>query len=305
MVETANWRWFTEHQTDFTLVVHKVKRFLYSGRSKHQEIDVIETEDFGTCLILDGKIQSSVIDEFIYHEALVHPAMVTHPSPEEVLVIGGGEGSTVREVLKHKTVKRVVMVDIDEEVIRVSKEYIPQLSSGAFDDERLNLVIGDGRAYLENTREEYDVVLIDVTDPLPEGPSYLLYTKQFYELVKKHLKPEGVMATQATSIFYSRRSYTLIYNTLKHVFPIVRAYSAWVPSYVSAWGFVLASLKHDPLGLSEEEVRNRLMKRGVSNLKFYHPEYHRPLLTPPLYLKKALEEEREIVTDEKPTFMPA
>lgn len=285
--------------------MHKVKRILYSGRSKYQEIDVVETQDFGLCLVLDGKVQSSLVDEFIYHEALVHPAMVTHPCPEKVLVIGGGEGGTVREVLKHNIVKDVVMVDIDEEVIRVSKTFMPQLSAGAFEDKRLKLVIDDGRAYLKKTNERYDVILIDVTDPLPEGPSYLLYTKQFYELVKERLKPDGLMATQATSVFYSRKSYTLIYNTLRQVFPVVRAYSAWIPSYVSAWGFVLASLKHDPLSLSNEEVERRLSERGVSNLKFYCPDYHRPLFTLPLYLRKALEEEREVATDEMPTFMPA
>jgi spermidine synthase len=282
-----------------------VKRVLYSGRSKYQEIDVVETQDYGLCLILDGKVQSSLIDEFIYHEALVHPAMVTHPYPEKVLVVGGGEGGTIREVLRHNTVKNVVMVDIDEEVIRVSKTFMPQLSAGAFEDKRLRLVIGDGRAYLERTGEQYDVILIDVTDPLPGGPSYPLYTKQFYELVKKHLKPDGLMATQATSVFYSRKSYALIYNTLKQVFPVVRAYSAWVPSYASAWGFVLASLKFDPLDLSDEEVERRLTERGVSTLKFYCPEYHKPLFALPLYLRKALEEEREVATDERPTFMPA
>ncbi|MCC6042437.1 MAG: polyamine aminopropyltransferase [Candidatus Verstraetearchaeota archaeon] len=300
-----NWRWIAEHQTESTVVLHKVKRVLYSGRSKYQEIDVVETQDYGLCLILDGKVQSSLIDEFIYHEALVHPAMVTHPCPEKVLVIGGGEGGTIREVLRHNTVKNVVMVDIDEEVIRVSKTFMPQLSAGAFEDKRLRLVIGDGRAYLERTGEQYDVILIDVTDPLPGGPSYPLYTKQFYELVKKHLKPDGLMATQATSVFYSRKSYALIYNTLKQVFPVVRAYSAWVPSYASAWGFVLASLKFDPLDLSDEEVGRRLTERGVSTLKFYCPEYHKPLFALPLYLRKALEEEREVATDERPTFMPA
>jgi spermidine synthase len=285
--------------------VHKIKRILYSGKSKYQEIDVIETQDYGLCLVLDGKVQSSLIDEFIYHEALVHPAMVTHPCPEKVLVIGGGEGGTIREVLKHNTVKSVVMVDIDEEVIKVSKSYMPQLSAGAFEDKRVKLIIDDGRAYLEKTDEQYDVILIDVTDPLPEGPSYLLYTRQFYELVKRHLRPDGLMATQATSVFYSKKSYSLIYNTLKQVFPIVRAYSAWVPSYASAWGFILASLRHDPLSLSDEEVERRLTERRVSALKLYYPMYHRPLFALPLYLKKALEEESEVATDERPTFMPA
>lgn len=285
--------------------MHKIKRILYSGKSKYQEIDVIETQDYGLCLVLDGKVQSSLIDEFIYHEALVHPAMVTHPCPEKVLVIGGGEGGTIREVLKHNTVKSVVMVDIDEEVIKVSKSYMPQLSAGAFEDKRVKLIIDDGRAYLEKTDEQYDVILIDVTDPLPEGPSYLLYTRQFYELVKRHLRPDGLMATQATSVFYSKKSYSLIYNTLKQVFPIVRAYSAWVPSYASAWGFILASLRHDPLSLSDEEVERRLTERRVSALKLYYPMYHRPLFALPLYLKKALEEESEVATDERPTFMPA
>lgn len=305
MVKTINWRWLVEHQTDETLIIHKVKRIIYSGRSKYQEIDVVETEDYGTCLVLDGKVQSSTVDEFIYHEVLVHPAMVSHPCPEKVLIIGGGEGAIAREVLKHNTVKSVVMVDLDEEVIRVSKKYMPQLSAGAFDDKRLKLVIDDGRAYIERGTEEYDVIIIDVTDPIREGPSYLLYTRQFYELVKKRLKPDGIMATQATSTFYSRKSFTLIYNTLKSVFPIVRAYSAWVPSFGSMWGFVLASLKYDPLDLDESDVSSRLNGRRVSNLKYYYPEYHRALFTLPLYLKKALDEEKGVVTDEKPTFMPA
>ncbi len=222
-----------------------------------------------------------------------------------MLVIGGGEGATIREVLKHNTVKRVVMVDLDEEVVKVSKEYIPQLSAGAFEDKRLTLIFDDGRAFLEKTRDKYDVIVIDVTDPLRGGPSYLLYTKQFYELVRRALKPDGIMVTQATSTFYSKKTYTVVYNTLRQLFPIVRAYSAWVPSYNSLWGFVLASLKYDPLALNEDEVEARLRNRGVKDLKFYSSEYHKPLLSLPVYLKKALEEEKDIATDENPTFMPA
>ncbi|MDI9619696.1 MAG: polyamine aminopropyltransferase [Candidatus Nezhaarchaeota archaeon] len=305
MIYTSKWRWIVEHQTEGTAVIHKVERYIYSGRSRFQEIDVVETRDYGICLVLDGKVQSSTADEFIYHEALVHPAMVTHPSPECILVIGGGEGATVREALKHRVVKRVFMVDVDEEVVRVSEEFMPQLSAGAFKDRRLNLIFGDGRAYLEKSGEKYDVVMIDVTDPIRGGPSYMLYTKQFYEIVRGHLRDDGIMVTQATSTFYSRKSYALIFNTLRKVFPIVRAYSAWVPSYNSLWGFVLASLKHDPLSLSEEEIRNRLTWRNVVDIKFYSPEYHEALFKLPTYLKKALEEEKEVATDENPTFMPA
>ncbi|MCS7140424.1 MAG: polyamine aminopropyltransferase [Candidatus Nezhaarchaeota archaeon] len=305
MVITTKWRWIVEYQTNSVAVIHMVKNLLYSGSSKYQNIDVIETEDYGTCLVLDGKIQSATVDEFIYHEALVHPAMTTHPSPEVTLIIGGGEGATAREVLKHKIVKRVVMVDLDEEVVQVSRKYIPQLSAGAFEDKRLNLIFDDGRAYLEKSREKYDVIIIDVTDPLRGGPSYLLYTKQFYELVRRSLNPDGIMVTQATSTFYSRKSYTVIYNTIRQVFPITRAYSAWIPSYISSWGFVLASLKYDPLALTEDEIKARLSGRGVIDLKFYSSEYHKPLFALPTYLRKALEEEKDVATDENPTFMPA
>lgn len=300
-----NWRWIVEQQTEHTAVIHTVKRYIYSGRSKYQQIDIIETEDYGVCLILDGKVQSSTIDEFIYHEALVHPPMVTHPSPKSVLIVGGGEGATAREVLKHSCVERLVMVDLDEEVVKLSRTYIPQLSEGVFEDKRFNLVIGDGRAYLEKCRERFDVIIVDVTDPLREGPSYLLYTKQFYELVKRALNPEGVMVTQATSTFYSSKSYCVIYNTLKNTFPVARAYSAWVPSYNSLWGFVMASLKHDPLSLSEHDVAQRLRQRGVTGLKFYTPDYHQALFKMPLYVRKQLEEEKDIATDDNPTFMPA
>lgn len=301
--------WFLEKHTPYSAHMHGVKRVIYSGRTKYQKIDVVETYHYGKCLILDDKIQSTVEDEWIYHESLVQPAMFTHENPADVLVIGGGEGATVREVLKHSSVKEATMVDIDEGVIEASRNYLPEMSQGAFEDLRLKLVIGDGRRFLEEggVEEVYDVIIIDVTDPLSEGPSYLLYTKEFYEVVKKALKPDGVMATQATSTYYSRYCFLSIYHTLKSTFPIVQPYHAWIPSYDNPWGFMLASKTYDPLNLSPEVIMKRIGERDVKPLKFYTPNYHKVLFTLPKDLEEGLKDvgKARIIHDNKPISMPA
>ncbi|PCN50053.1 spermidine synthase [Candidatus Geothermarchaeota archaeon ex4572_27] len=301
----AGWRYFIEHQTPHTSVMHEVKRVLYSGRSKYQQIDVIETHDFGLCLVLDGKMQSSMVDEWMYHEALVHPAMVTHPRPLKVAVIGGGEGATAREVLRHGCVKEVVMVDLDEEVVRVSLKYLGRMGGRALKDPRLTLIYGDGRRFVEETDRVFDVVVVDVTDPLSGGPSYLLYTKEFYEHVYRRLGEEGLMVTQATSTFYSQGCFTAIYRTVATVFPIARAYHVWVPSYNATWGFVIGSKAHDPAKLGPKAAAARLRERGVKGLKFYTPKLHRSLFTLPKYLERALKAERRVIRDSEPVFMPA
>lgn len=296
---------FIEQQTPNTSVTHKIKRVIHSELTRYQQVDIVETYDYGVCLVLDGKVQSSLADEWIYHEALVHPAMVTHPKPKKVLIVGGGEGGTAREVLKHNTVREVVMVDIDEGVINACKKYLGEIHQGAFDDPRLELFIADGREFLKLQPDAaFDVVIIDVTDPLEEGPSYLLYTKEFYEVARKKLSEEGVMVTQATSTFYSSFCYASIYATINSTFPCARPYQAWVASYNSMWGFVVGSKKHDPVGLSEHDVEERLNARGVKGLRFYTAQLHKALFTLPKYLVDVLSKGR-IVTDSQPAFMPA
>ncbi|MEM0318067.1 MAG: methyltransferase domain-containing protein, partial [Candidatus Nezhaarchaeales archaeon] len=168
--------------------LHGVRKIMYSGRTKFQQVDIVETYSFGKCLFLDGKLQSCEYDEHVYHEALVHPAMMTHPDPKRVLIVGGGEGATAREVLRYPTVEKVVMVDIDGELVDLCRRYMPEWSQGAFEDPRLELVIADGRKYIEETGESFDVVILDLTDPLPGTPSVYLYTREFYELVKGRLR---------------------------------------------------------------------------------------------------------------------
>ncbi|MEM4204315.1 MAG: methyltransferase domain-containing protein, partial [Candidatus Methanomethylicaceae archaeon] len=156
-----------------------------------QQIDVLETEAFGRCLILDGRVQSAQSDEFVYHEALVHPAMVTHPDPRTVLILGGGEGATLREVLRHRTVERAVMVDIDPQVIEVSRRYLPEWSDGAFDDPRAELRIEDAVRYLQETRDRFDIIISDLTEPEPGTPSEPLLSREMFAAMRDCLKPGG------------------------------------------------------------------------------------------------------------------
>ncbi|MEM4699972.1 MAG: polyamine aminopropyltransferase [Candidatus Nezhaarchaeales archaeon] len=305
MSKGTSFTYFIEHQTPNTSVVHKVKRVLYTGDTKFQHVDIMETYDFGLCLVLDGKVQSSTFDEWIYHEALVHPAMFTHPNPRRVAIIGGGEGATAREVLKHRCVEDVVMVDIDREVVELARSKLFAIHRGAFNDPRLKLLFMDGRRFLEEAQQAFDVIIVDVTDPLAGGPSYLLYTREFYDIARSKLTDEGVMVTQATSTTYSFKCFVSIARTVAASFPIARAYRAWVPSFVSEWGFVIGSKAHDPAKLSARVVARRMRERGVRPLKFYTAKLHRHLFTHPRHIEEALKREGEIVRDGAPVFMPA
>jgi spermidine synthase len=284
--------------------MHGIKRVIFSKKSRVQYIDIIETYDYGLMLILDGKVQSTIRDEHFYHEALVHPIMSAHPRPEKVLIIGGGEGATLREVLRHPTVKQVIMVDIDIDVIKCSKEYLPQLSSGAFEDKRTNLIISDGRKFVESCKEKFDVIIIDVTDPLEEGPGQFLYTVEFYEAVKRVLNDNGIMVTQATSIYYSTYCFTTIYRTIKKVFEKAGCYSTWTPAYDSMWGFVYGSKGPDPKSLSKDDIDAILNQRGLINTKYYNGKIHEKLFILPKEIEEQLEK-GGIATDKSPTFMPA
>ena len=181
----GDWRY--ELITPDLYQAERIQRIYYSGRTPFQDVVVMEGEAFGRSLVLDGKTQSTEVDEFAYHEGLVHPSMIAHREPRSVFVAGGGEGATIREVLKHRTVERVVMVDIDREVVELCREYLPNHHSDSFDDPRVELIHDDCLAYLENNEESFDVFIIDVPDPLEAGPAYLLYTQEFYALLRDRM----------------------------------------------------------------------------------------------------------------------
>ncbi|MDP2727487.1 MAG: methyltransferase domain-containing protein, partial [Dehalococcoidia bacterium] len=179
------WKTFSTRQGE--QISYQVLREVLVTRTQYQRLEILDTLPFGRCLFLDDKIQSAETDEFLYHESLAHPALVAHPSPRSVLIIGSGEGALLREVLKHNTVKRVLMVDIDEEVVRACREHLTQWHQGAFRDHRVEVLHVDARAYLEETADVFDSILVDVTDPLAGGPSYRIFTKEFYQLAFSHL----------------------------------------------------------------------------------------------------------------------
>src|SRR4030065_1281575 len=257
-------KWLYDEVSPNLTQLHRIKKAIYSGRTEFQSVEIVDTRSFGVCLVLDGKIQSSERDEFIYHEALVHPAMLSHACPEMVFIAGGGEGATLREVLTHKTVKRVVMVDIDKQVIDICRRYLSVLHRGSFDDSRLELHFADARKYLQETRDRFDVVIIDLVEPLEEAPACLLYTQEFYQLVKERLNPDGIMSVQSgASGWTNLQNFTAIINTLKSVFAIVCPYQAYVPSFVDLWGFTTASQNINPTELLSEDADHRIAARRL------------------------------------------
>ena len=303
-MEKAAANWFSEFVTPNFIQQFSIKDIIHSGKTKYQSVEIIDSIPFGRCLILDGKVQSSEKDEFIYHEALVHPAMLLHPHPEEVLIIGGGEGATLREALAHRTVKRVVMVDLDKEVIELCRKFLPSWHQGSFEDERLELLHLDARKYIEETERRFDVIIIDLTEPLRDSPAYLLYTKEFYQMVKDRLTDDGIISLQAgTTCLGLTAAFTAINSTLKAVFPIVAPYEANIPSFGGTWGFSLASKKYNPVELSPEELDSRISGRIKNPLRFYDGIAHQGLFHTPKHLREAIENETRIITEEKPLFI--
>jgi spermidine synthase len=298
-------RWLRDSISEDFIQLHRIEEVLYAGQTKYQSAQIVRSRSFGICLVLDGKIQSSEADEFIYHEALVQPAMITHPGPEAVFIAGGGEGATLREVLSHKTVKRVVMVDIDEEVIALSQKYLPDHSRGAFEDRRTELYHVDARDYLAKSSEKFDIIIIDLPDPIEEGPAYLLYTREFYQIVRDRLADDnGMMAVQAGSASLAELlNLTAVNHTLKSVFPIVSSYKVDMPCFGGPWGFCLASLKADPALLSHDEVDRRIAARSLTGLRFYDGLTHQGMFSLPRYIRDALVSQHRLITDKEPLYL--
>jgi spermidine synthase len=297
-------KWFQDKVSRNLIQLHRIEEVLYSGKTKFQFAEIIRSGSFGKLLVLDGKIQSSEADEFIYHEALIQPAMLTHPRPESVFIAGGGEGAVLREVLAHKTVKRAVMVDIDEEVVALCQKYLPDYSQGSFQDKRTELVHTDAREYLAKSRELFDIIIIDLPDPIEEGPAYRLYTREFYQLVGDRLTASGIISVQAGSASLGELlNLASVNKTLKSVFPIVSTYQADVPCFGGPWGFCLASLKLNPVSLSPAEVDRRILARSLTHLKFYDGLTHQGIFSLPKYLREELSTQGRLITDSEPLYI--
>ncbi len=299
---TGNW-YFENIFPDLATML-QVRQVLYSGNTAYQKVEVLESNLFGRSLVLDGKTQSTEKDEHIYHEALVHPAMALHPDPRSVFIGGGGEGATLREVLAHKSVTNVTMLDLDQEVVELCRKFLPRHHEGSFEDPRLNLVQADAREYLLEGEETYDVMIMDLVDPMEAGTAYLLYTEEFYRIVKSRLKPGGIMVTQSgpAGLLSYQECFTTILHTLSGIFEHTTPSQVHVPAFQTLWSFSLAS--DAPLSFpGDEELDRRLQERIARPLKFYDSESHRSMFALPKFLRQGIQDEQRINRDASPVFM--
>jgi spermidine synthase len=301
--KTINWPagdWFLDQESSGDLVAVKKEEVAAVGRTSFQTYEIFVSSLWGKALILDGRLQSAEVDEFVYHEALVHPVMVAHPEPRRVLILGGGEGATLREVLRHPPVTQAVMVDIDEELVNLCRRLLPTFHQGALDDSRANLVFTDGRAWLADQPDgAFDVIILDITEPLEEGPANLLFTREMYELVRRKLGPGGLMAVQSGSGNITGRLMADINWTLRAVFPKVFAYAAFVTSFMDLYGFHLAGGENFSWP-SPRQIETCLAARGLTDLGWYEPEFGAVLPQLPRYLKERLAHRGRVLTDAEP-----
>jgi spermidine synthase len=298
-----NYKWFIEASNPVEKHIHALSETIVSTSTKYQNVEILNLKSYGKTLVLDGRIQSAELDEFIYHEALVHPAMISHPNPEKIAIIGGGEGATLREVLKHNCVKEAVMIDIDEEVVRFCQEYLPTFHQNSFSDPRTKLIFTDARKYFQETEETYDVIIIDISEPLIDSPSYLLFTKEFYQIIKEHLRDKGIVTVQSgTTNLIEIDLYLSIYKTLNSIFSKLHTYETFVFSFNTPWGFITASEEYSPSEVSEEMAEARIAQREIKNLRFYDKYTHRILSSTPKHLRELLNKEGKIILDSDPIY---
>jgi spermidine synthase len=266
-----------EYQTRYSGLFFKAKKVLLEKKSKFQRIEIIENQFFGKVLFLDGLVQTTEKDEFFYHEMLVHPALACHPHPERVLIIGGGDGGALREVLKHP-VKKAWLVEIDQEVIRACEQHFPWLES-ALADPRAELAIADGFDFIQQTRDRFDVIIVDSSDPV--GPSAILHARDFYQKLKKVLKPDGIIAAQAGSQLLHLEEHGQKHRFLKKMFKHALFYFGPVPTYpVGTWCYNFLSDVIDP-----REVKDLRIPAG---LKYYNPEIHTAAFARPQFFLEKL-----------------
>jgi spermidine synthase len=266
-----------EYQTGASGIFFTVQEVLYEGRSKFQRIEIIRNKDYGRVLLLDGLVQTTERDEFYYHEMLVHPALTSHARPKNVLIIGGGDGGALREVLKHP-VEKAWLVEIDGKVIEACRDHFPWLRA-TFRDPRAELVVADGNVFIDKVREKFDVILVDSSDPV--GPSTVLHQEAFYRKLKSKLAPGGIIAAQAGSLMLHLESHARKRAFLKKIFKRAELYLGPVPTYpVGMWCYDFLSDKVDPA-----KVRTLYVPDG---LKYFNPDVYRAAFALPNFLAERL-----------------
>ncbi|AFL98645.1 MULTISPECIES: polyamine aminopropyltransferase [Desulfitobacterium] len=276
--------WYTEEHTENVRFSIKVDRQLYSGQSEFQRIDVFESKEFGTFFTLDGLMMVTQKDEFIYHDMIVHVPMATNLKIKDVLVIGAGDGGTVRELTRYDSIENIDMVEIDKLVVDVCKEYLPQTAC-KLKDPRVHLFFEDGLRFIRTKENSYDLIIVDSTDPF--GPGEGLFTKEFYGNCYKALKDDGILVNQHESPYYESYAQNMgrAHKRIKEFFPVCRVYQAHIPTYPSGhWLFGFASKKYDPLTDIDEQAWNGLEIKT----QYYNTEIHKGCFALPNYVKEQL-----------------
>ncbi len=278
--------WYSELHTKNVKMSIKIREHIHSEESRFQKIDVFDSIEFGKFLTLDGFLQFTEKDEFIYHEMIAHVPMATHPNPQNILVVGAGNGGVLGEILKYPSVQNIDLVEIDQQIVEVCKKHMPR-NTAYFDHERVNVIFQNGLKYVRNCENKYDVIVVDTTDPF--GPGEALFTKEFYGSCYKALKEDGIMVNQHESPFYTDDANVMkrAHNRIVKTFPISKVYQAHIPTYPSGhWLFGFASKKYHPI----KDMKVLPWKYLNIETKYYNTNLHKGAFYLPTYVECMLME---------------
>jgi spermidine synthase len=271
--------WYTEKQTENIGITCKTIETLHVEKTDFQEMAVIDTLQFGRMLILDGMVQTTVKDEFVYHEMISHVPLNTHPNPKKVLVIGGGDGGAIREIIKHPAVESATLVEIDRRVVEVSREYLPEISCG-LDNPKVKVIYDDGIKHVMDNPDTYDVIMVDSTEPV--GPAVALFSSDFYTAIFKALKSDGLFVAQTESPFFNAGLIKDCNNKISAVFPLTKLYLCSIPTYPSGlWSFTMGSKKYDPEKADESNFPGY-------KTKYYTPKVHKGAFMLPRFVEEII-----------------
>lgn len=283
---TDHLEWISEKWPDLE-TRYRVRSVLYDEQSDFQHMQLVDTYEYGRMLLLDGIVQTTERDEFIYHEMMVHVPVLSHPDPKKVLIIGGGDGGILREVLRYDYIGKATIVEIDPQVIKFCKEHLPSISKGAFDDSRVDLIINDGAEYVNETDEKYDVIIVDSPDPI--GPARILFSEKFYLDIHKILTPQGIMVRQTGSLELQGNEQKEANSILKNIFHYNAFYVYTVPTYVGGlFSTVFCSDTVNPLEIRNEELKRKLEQASIETL-YYNPGIHVGAFHVPEFMKERLQ----------------
>ncbi|MBD5638611.1 polyamine aminopropyltransferase [Clostridium botulinum] len=271
--------WLKENQISDPVLHYKFTKTLLNKKTPFQELTIVKSKTLGNMLLLDGIVQTTEKDEYVYHEMITHIPLFTHPNPKKVLVVGGGDGGTIREVLKHPSVEKAVLCEIDEEVIKASKEFLPTISC-ALDNPKCEIFIGDGIKYVHEHKNEFDIIIIDSTDPF--GAAEGLFGGSFYKEIYQALTDKGIFVAQTETPFYLPEVVKKVYDDARTIFPITKLFMAAIPTYPSGyWSFTIGSKKIDPAAadLSNTiDIETKYYTKALHKASFVLPKFVEDLI---------------------------